>query len=221
MQSVSLVPALPGTVTSLPVAHRAAPVAGMSQGMTPAAASAADLHQLVAALFEQAGRLVHRTAWRITRRAEDAEDVVQSVFTHLLRHPPRPWPESPVAYVHRAAVNAALDILRHRHRRQEEPVDEAGHLASSPHEETSAVSRLEEQRLAARLSEAVSLLSPLEAEVFSLRCFEDLGNHEIASMLGKTPNHVGVTLHSARTKLKAALLDSSTAPLAGVPGHAP
>ena len=68
-------------------------------------------------------------------------------------------------------------------------------------------------RLAQRLQDALPLLSPLEAEVFSLSCFEDKSNGEIALMLGKTPNHVGVTLHAARKKLREALATSASIPL--------
>lgn len=174
----------------------------------------------IASLFESCAELVHRTAWRITRSADDAEDVLQAVFLHLLRFPPQPPPDNPAAYVHRAAVNSSLDVLRRRKRRPESPVDEFADVAGSRHDERDAVSRIEGQRLAARLSDALDLLSPLEAEVFSLRFFEEMSNQDIAEMLGKTPNHVGVTLHSARTKLKAALLDSSTAPGSGATGDA-
>ena len=172
----------------------------------------------VASLFEETAELVHRTAWRVTRSTEDAEDVLQAVFLHLLKFPPSPWPENPIAYVHRAAINAALDVLRRRRRRPETHVEEAVALAGTRDDERDAVSRIEEQRLARRLGEALQLLSPLEAEVFSLRFFEVMANQEIADLLGKTPNHVGVALHSARTKLKAALLDSSPAPRTGATG---
>ena len=185
----------------------------------PPATAAAAPPPDVATLFEEAADLVHRTAWRITRSADDAEDVLQAVFLHLLRFPPQPWPENPIAYVHRAAVNASLDVLRRRKRRPESPV-EAADLGGSRDDERDAVSRIEQQRLAARLSDALHLLSPLEAEVFSLRFFEEMTNQEIADLLGKTPNHVGVALHSARQKLKAALLDSSPAPDAGAKGDA-
>ena len=186
-------------------------ISPVSAGQTPHAAPA-DL----GGLFEETADLVHRTAWRITRSADDSEDVLQAVFLHLLRFPPSPWPDNAVAYVHRAAVNASLDVLRRRRRRPETPVDEVAEIAGTRDDERNAVSRIEEQRLASRLGEAMHLLSPLEAEIFSLRFFEEMTNLDIATLLGKTPNHVGVTLHSARTRLKAALLDSSPAPTGAV-----
>jgi RNA polymerase sigma-70 factor (ECF subfamily) len=171
----------------------------------------------LATLFEQCAERVHRIAWRITRSPDDAEDVLQAVFLHLMRFPPDPWPENAAGYVHRAAVNASLDVLRRRRRRPEQGVEDLAAVARSLHDERDAVSALEEQRLAERLSRSLVLLSPLEAEVFTLRFYEDMGNQEIAALLGKTTNHVGVALHSARTKLKT-LLDPATATADGVAG---
>ena len=159
--------------------------------------------EAVSELFEQAADMVHRTAWKITGRSEDAEDVLQTVFLHVMRSPPIPWPDNAAAYIHRAAVNAALDVLRRRRRIAEVPVDDT--LRTVGGDEADAVSRIEEQRLARGLRDALALLSPLEVEVFSLRFFEDRSNAEIAEMLGKTANHVGVTLHAARKKLRDAL----------------
>lgn len=188
--------------------------------MTDASAAGPDAAARIASLFEETSGLVHRTAWRITRSSEDAEDVLQAVFLHMLKFPPEPWPDSPAAYVHRAAVNASVDVLRRRRRRPESPADETTEALGTRHDERDAVSRLEQQRLASRLGDALALLSPLEAEVFSLRFFEEKSNLEIAELLGKTPNHVGVTLHSARTKLKAALLDPNEAAPSAAEGDA-
>jgi RNA polymerase sigma factor (sigma-70 family) len=171
----------------------------------------------LSALFEETADLVHRTAWRITRSADDAEDVLQAVFLHLLRFPPSPWPDNAPGYVHRAAVNASFDVLRRRRRRPETSGDEALSVAATRHDERDALSRLDERRLAEKLSAALPCLSPLEAEVFSLRFFEEKTNQEIAELLGKTANHVGVLLHSARTKLKSAVID----PPAPITGDAP
>src|SRR5436190_10370946 len=106
----------------------------------------------VSSLFEASSAMVHRTAWRITGRREDAEDVLQSVFLQVLRNPPVPWPDHPEAYLHRAAVNSAVDVLRRRRRRSESPVDE-----SHPSPEggaSDALAHLEEERLAAHLRES-------------------------------------------------------------------
>ena len=64
------------------------------------------------ALFREHHGAVYRAAYRITGNAMDAEDVLQTVFTRLLRRErQRPFRERG-SYLHRAAVNAALDLMR-------------------------------------------------------------------------------------------------------------
>lgn len=178
--------------------------------------SAAAPPQLLAELFQEAGRLVHRTARRITGNSEDAEDVVQAVFLHLMKTcPPAPWPDNPPAYIHRAAVNASLDLLRKRKRRPEAPLEFEIAEDRGRSEEDALVSAIGSDRDAARIRDAMDLLSPLEAEMFSLRYLEEKDNAEIAEALGKTANHVRVTLHSARKKLRDHLARSEQSSVGG------
>src|SRR5215813_423607 len=72
-----------------------------------------DLEQV----FREHHGLVYRAAYRITGNAEDAEDVLQTLFLRLLRRECPPDIESnPKAYLHRAAVNIALDVVKLRNR---------------------------------------------------------------------------------------------------------
>lgn len=172
--------------------------------------------QRFADLFRESGRLVHRTARRITGSPEDAEDVVQAVFLHLMKTcPPAPWPENPPAYLHRATVNAALDLLRKRKRRPEAALEYDVADDHGRGEEEALVSAIGSRRDADRVRQAMGLLSPLEAEMFSLRYLEEKDNGEIAEALGKTANHVRVTLHAARKKLRDHLTGSDSSPIAG------
>src|SRR6202007_3147767 len=59
--------------------------------------------------------LVFRTAYRVTGNAADAEDVLQTVFMRLLRRAPQSDSmENEESYLRRAAINAALDVIRSR-----------------------------------------------------------------------------------------------------------
>ncbi len=59
--------------------------------------------------------LVFRTAYRITGNAADAEDVSQMVFLRLFRREAdAPVLENEESYLRRAAINAALDVIRSR-----------------------------------------------------------------------------------------------------------
>src|SRR5688572_12808487 len=66
-------------------------------------------------IFRQYSRLVYRTAYGVTGNAEDAEDVLQTIFLRLVRREPPPnLRNNPQAYLYRAAVNVSLSIIRSR-----------------------------------------------------------------------------------------------------------
>jgi RNA polymerase sigma-70 factor (ECF subfamily) len=64
------------------------------------------------------------------------------------------------------------------------------------------------RELAARLREALAELPQREAQVFCLRCFEDLSYKEIGDSLDISPNAAAVALHKARAKLELLLSDA-------------
>ena len=64
-------------------------------------------------MFRAHHGLVFRTAYRITGNAADAEDVSQTVFLRLFRREHDAL-ENEESYLRRAAINAALDVIRSR-----------------------------------------------------------------------------------------------------------
>jgi RNA polymerase sigma-70 factor (ECF subfamily) len=157
------------------------------------------------ALFREHHGAVYRAAYRITGNAMDAEDVLQTVFTRLLRREEQPdLSESAGSYLHRAAVNAALDLMRRRKRSRKVDLDEVGETlvdATDPGPEHARGNR----ELKARLREAMSRLSPRQAEIFTLRYLEGLGNLEISRLLGASQTSIAVLLHRARHRLQKEL----------------
>src|SRR3954467_3560883 len=76
--------------------------------------------------YERHYEAVFRTALRVTGRPADAEDVLQTVFLRLLSGSEQDeTARRPAAYFRRAAVNAAVDLLRRRAVRAETAYDEA------------------------------------------------------------------------------------------------
>ena len=68
-------------------------------------------------IFREHYDLVHGTAYGVTGKREDAEDVVQTIFLRLLgRALPVEWMKNPRAYLYRAAVNLSLNTIRARQR---------------------------------------------------------------------------------------------------------
>ncbi len=157
------------------------------------------------ALFREHHGAVYRAAYRITGNAMDAEDVLQTVFTRLLRREEQPdLSESAGSYLHRAAVNAALDLMRRRKRSRRVDLEEVGDDlvdTTDPGPERVQGSR----ELKTRLREAMSRLSPRQAEIFTLRYLEGMGNLEIAKMIGASQTSIAVLLHRARHRLQKEL----------------
>jgi RNA polymerase sigma-70 factor (ECF subfamily) len=156
-------------------------------------------------LFREHHGAVYRAAYRITGNAMDAEDVLQTVFARLLRREEKPdLSESAGSYLHRAAVNAALDLMRKRTRSRSVDLDEVS-------EQLVDVGNLGPDRaqsnreLAGRLRRAMASLSPRQAEIFSLRYLEGIGNVEISKMLGSSQTAIAVLLHRARHRLQKEL----------------
>jgi RNA polymerase sigma-70 factor (ECF subfamily) len=180
------------------------------QPMPVAARANAPLHPVPAdleRLFRDHHERVFRAAYRITGHAGDAEDVLQTVFLRLLNR--APGAEIHAGYLQRAAVNAALDVVRERAARQSSSLDDAP--AEATGDDRPGPEREHEGReLGRALRAALAGLHPRSAEVFALRYFEDLDNDDIARLLDMSKGTVAVTLHRARTRLKDALK-----PLAG------
>src|SRR5262250_3097862 len=70
-------------------------------------------------IFREHSQFVYRTAYGVTGNAEDAEDVLQTIFLRLVRRdiPPN-LKRNPKAYLYRAAVNVSLSTLRSRRQRE-------------------------------------------------------------------------------------------------------
>ena len=66
-----------------------------------------------------------KAAYRVTGSMSDAEDVAQALFLRILQQGAcRQAIDNPESYIYRAAINAALDLLRKRRREAEVPVEE-------------------------------------------------------------------------------------------------
>jgi RNA polymerase sigma-70 factor (ECF subfamily) len=155
-------------------------------------------------IFEEHYALVYRTAYGVTGRVEDAEDVVQMIFVRLLQgrvgatHA-SPLPRNLRGYLYRAAVNQSLTIVQSRRRR--ESTQDAEDLADSVPARVS--SRAEE--LHRQLYDAIARLKPKAAEIVILRYLHELSDAEIAKMLGTSRGVIAVTLYRSRARLKQLL----------------
>ena len=151
----------------------------------------------LAGLAELYGRhyeAVFRAALRVTGNPADAEDVLQTVFVRVLAGGGDVEDVAlPAAYFRRAAVNAAVDVLRRREHRAESAYD-----SHAPHAAVQPSLLLKE-----RLRRALAILNSEDASLFLLRHVEGLSIEELAGMFQMEKNNVSVRLHRIRHRLQA------------------
>ena len=153
----------------------------------------------LAELYERHYEAVFRAALRVTGNPADAQDVLQTVFLRLLaRSEDREVARSPAAYFRRAAVNAAVDLLRRRAVHAETAYDETAHDDLGSHAASEAPVLLKE-----RLRRAISTLDREDATLFLLRYVEGLSIDELATVFQLAKNTVAVRLHRIRLRLRA------------------
>ena len=146
-----------------------------------------------AELYERHYEAVFRAALRITGNPADAEDVLQTVFLRLLaRSADILGVDQPAAYFRRAAVNAAVDVLRRRESHAESEYDDL-----APHAAVQPPSLLKE-----RLRRALAAVDADDASLFLLRHVEGLSLEELAGMFQIEKNNVAVRLHRIRHRLQ-------------------
>jgi RNA polymerase sigma-70 factor (ECF subfamily) len=147
-----------------------------------------------AELYRRHYEAVFRAALRVTGNPADAEDVLQTVFLRVLRSDDHESARRPAAYFRRAAVNAAVDLLRRRTVHAETAYDEsAAHMAAQQ----------PPLLLKERLRRAIATLDTDDATLFLLRHVEGLSNDELASVFQIEKNNVAVRLHRIRIRLQA------------------
>jgi RNA polymerase sigma-70 factor (ECF subfamily) len=146
-----------------------------------------------AGLYQRHWEAVFRAALRVTGNPADAEDVLQTVFLRVIARSEQDEADRrPTAYFRRAAVNAAVDLLRRRAVHAETAYDDG-----APHAAVDPALLLKEQ-----LRRAIATLDDEDATLFLLRYVEGLSNQELADEFQLEKNNVAVRLHRIRQRLQ-------------------
>jgi len=154
-------------------------------------------------------RPLFRTAVRIVGSASAAEDVVQESLLRAFRSLGRFDERAELApWLHRIAVNAAIDELRRAQR--EAPLahrdGEDGWVSIDPASDAPSPERLAvSARLGRAAAQALGDLTPDERTAFVLRHLEGRPIAEIARALGKRENAAKQSIFRAVRKLRRAL----------------
>ena len=157
-----------------------------------------DLEQI----FRQNSSRILSAAYRVTGSQADAQDVLQTVFLRLIRREGGPpLSENLGPYLHRAAINAGLDLIRSRRASRSTPLEDV-ELSLADWPERGPEHQQGSSEIRDQVRKALATRSPKAAEVFALRYFEGYDNKEIARMVGSSASTVAVILHRTRNRLR-------------------
>lgn len=132
---------------------------------------------------------------------QEAEDIVQDAYLHLLQRGTAATLEHPRPYLYRIAANLAVDLARKAKARLKyagEGLEFACNAEAPPSPEAATADALELRRLEASLSE----LPRLCREAFLLNRIEGLSHVEIASRLGVSTRTIDRYMAKATAHLR-------------------
>lgn len=159
-------------------------------------------------LVERHSQPIFRVAYRMTGNEHDADDVVQETFLRAYRQLDRFEERANFGtWLHRIAINCALDLLRARGRMDRyyggdpEDAEMSGTIRSEPEQDRLLVSAELREQVAA----AMERLSGNERTAFVLRHFEGMPVEEIGKTLGIQVNAAKHTIFRAVRKLRQSL----------------
>ena len=159
-------------------------------------------------LVERHSRAAYKLALRVTG---NCQDVVQDAFLKAYRQLDRFESRASFGtWIHRIAVNCAVDLLRSRPRREQPHEDEALELMASTIDPRGRHGMSPERLMASvemgdRIKAAMGRLSALERAAFVLRHFEGRSIADIGQLLGIRDNAAKHCVFRAVRKIRTAL----------------
>lgn len=160
-------------------------------------------------LVERHSRYVFNVAYRLTGNAPDAEDVVQTTFLRAYQQLSRFEARADFrTWLHRIAVNAAIDLIRTRRHREvgQDPDTLERESAAGPDAATAGPDRLLlSAEIRERVTEGLTQLTPSERLAFTLRHLEGLPIRDVAQAMGLKTEATKNSIFRAVRKMRSAL----------------
>ena len=149
--------------------------------------------------FPEIVRMYQKPLYWYIRRVvlihEDSEDILQETFIKAYRHL---WMlrngNALKSWLFKIATNEINRYFRAR-------METVG-TDSIPDSETVATSCVSETKVSEIIASAVTQMSPLQREAFSLKYYDDMGYDEISRITGASKNTLMVSYHEARKKIE-------------------
>jgi RNA polymerase sigma-70 factor (ECF subfamily) len=146
-------------------------------------------------LYRRYGPALLRKAQRILQNRDDALDVVQGLFLDLLQRPSQA--EADLPYLYRAVTHRCLNHIRNR--------DNRSRLLERHRPELSGTCGRCDDRVI-QIDQLMALsrrLDPQLMEVLVYRYFDDMGQEEIAALIGTSRKTVGKRLQRVQEAVEA------------------
>ncbi len=158
--------------------------------------------QALGELYDLYAGLVNGLVLRIVRDRSDAEDVVQEVFVQAWRQAGRfdASRGTPEAWLCTIARSRALDRLRRRAARREDPNDDLSEPRASR-----APSNAPQAEVALAVRQALHGLNHEQRSALELAYYEGLSQSEIAARLGQPLGTVKTRIRTAMLRLRSVL----------------
>jgi RNA polymerase sigma-70 factor (ECF subfamily) len=149
-------------------------------------------------------RPIYNAAFWVLRRAEDANDVTQSVFLKVAERLDDYDPQYRFfSWIYRIAVNESLNLLRRNGR--DDALDDEVEIPGA--ESANPEWQVGEAELSRRIRSALMSLSTNDRMVISLRHFSECSYREIGQILELDEKTVKSRLFEARQRLRGLLDD--------------
>jgi RNA polymerase sigma-70 factor (ECF subfamily) len=151
------------------------------------------------------GPLIWATIYRILRDDAESLDCYQDVFCEVLQQGPEREVDNWPGYLRWLATRRALDRLRMRQRHRDR--FDSGDVSLAPAAQAGPAENAQFNELVELVRHELTKLPARQAEVFWLGCIEEMTYEEIGRQLDIETSTVGVLIHRARLRLRAALTD--------------
>jgi RNA polymerase sigma-70 factor, ECF subfamily len=157
-------------------------------------------------LVDRHSRSIYRLAFRMTGRAEDAEDVVQEAFVRAYRQLSRFESRSNFAtWLYRITFNCSVDYMRARPYRETPEAHEKLELLSGHSQGPTTHDLAYAGEIGERVQEALGTLSPQERAAFLMRHYQGCSIEEICGALDLRTNAAKHSIFRAVRKMRDAL----------------
>jgi RNA polymerase sigma-70 factor (ECF subfamily) len=158
------------------------------------------------ALVERHGRSIYRLAYRMTGRAEDAEDVVQETFVRAYKQLHRFESRSNFAtWLYRIGFNCSIDYMRSRPHRESAETHDVLDRRSGGQNTPSLDDLVFAGEIGERVQQALTGLSSQERAAFLMRHYHGCTIEEICEALDLKSNAAKHSIFRAVKKMRAAL----------------